>query len=155
MYVHATDTPGLAALRAAGAWPWPRPADAEGLAGLLTSAVPPVPGEPPQAGATAPAGEPSPASVPIAMRLMVDPGASGIAPPSVAEELFSTVRTLILRDPRPRTDVDVAAELGVDQAQARKWLTQMVAEGALERSGQRPARYRPQAAGPRQMDLLD
>ncbi len=58
-----------------------------------------------------------------------------------AEELFASVRTLLLRYlHEPRTVVDVTRAFDVQKNQADSWLKRLVADGAIERL--KPTRYR-------------
>ena len=58
-----------------------------------------------------------------------------------AEELFASVRTLLLRYlHEPRTVVDVAKAFDVQKNQADSWLKRLLADGAIERL--KPTRYR-------------
>jgi len=136
---------GLDALAKKGALPWPEPIDADGLNAVL--ATPPPEREPslgqnqlsfvaPQEGA----GEVRDAEISASEY-------GEVVPPvdeperSAANELFVTVRSLVLRLVRePMKAAEVARGLGVTTPQAEQWLKRLVAEGALEKS-QRPVRY--------------
>lgn len=151
VYVRASgDTgPGLDGLRQRGAIPWPEPANAEALAELLDERSAKAPGEPPQG------------RLPLAVRdaaaaekrdtcdeePMRQPGSPPERVPdeSPREELLSKVREILGRTNEPRTEADIAEDLGVSKGQARDWLKRLVEEGTLEKlSG--PVRYRSRAA---------
>jgi predicted Rossmann fold nucleotide-binding protein DprA/Smf involved in DNA uptake len=63
---------------------------------------------------------------------------SGISP---AEQLFSTVRSLLSQLDQPRTDKEIAAELEVTTGQVKEWLKRLVKDGTLEKLSA-PTRYR-------------
>lgn len=65
--------------------------------------------------------------------------------PSAAEELFDTVGKLLARMDEPKTEAEIAEELGVQKVQARKWLQRLVKEGRLEKLS-KPVRYAPAAS---------
>jgi predicted Rossmann fold nucleotide-binding protein DprA/Smf involved in DNA uptake len=139
-------SPGLDALAKKGALPWPEPVDADGLNAVLATPAPeraPSPGQTqlsfdtPREGADEVRDAENPAS-----------GSLSIAPPSTrepdlspADELFATMRSLVLRLARePMKATDIARGLGVTAPQAQKWLGRLVEDGTLEKS-KRPARY--------------
>ncbi|MBN9492541.1 DNA-protecting protein DprA [bacterium] len=57
-----------------------------------------------------------------------------------AAVLLETVSSLITPMPKPRKPAEIASELGVMEAQARKWLEQLTERGTLARI-ERPVRY--------------
>jgi len=150
----AEPAPGLDALREIGALAWPEPKEHEDLASLLaspTSAAPEpqsasaqmaidTPPSSPGADQGAPAVAPAPSQVPA-------------EPPSPAEELFATVRALVIRLDTPKTDAEIAETLKISKPQAKEWLARLVEEGVLERTT-RPVRYRPASERPRQKSLF-
>lgn len=130
----------LEALKNKGAMPWPNPADANDLNAVFQSGASKTP-------------------IPLAQSdlpfdLQQEPVAPGLqagakpelqvaeAPnPSPAEELYQTIRSLIIRMlVNPRKAAEIAVELNVTKPQAEEWLKRLVAEGILEKSG-RPVRY--------------
>jgi predicted ArsR family transcriptional regulator len=62
------------------------------------------------------------------------------APTTPAEELFAKVRALVHQMNAPKTDAEVALELGVSKSQAKEWLQRLVKEGVLEKLS-KPTRY--------------
>jgi predicted Rossmann fold nucleotide-binding protein DprA/Smf involved in DNA uptake len=169
VYNGGTPSPGLSALREAGARPWPEPADPDALAALL--AGDPVDTGPAESANARPAHPIAsiPAAAPAADLAAMAPAVPTAATPAasddrhaaipsdqqspIAGELFATVRRLILLNPQPRTESSIADELGVNKAQAKEWIARLVDEGGLEKLG-RPARYRPRDAGYCQGDLF-
>ena len=145
VYVRAAGAaePGLAALRARGALPWPDPSTPEALEDLLheTSPAPQsAPAQPPalELAESAPEPQPAPAETPSR---------------DTAARMRAVARACILHAcaAGPRTANDIAAALGVSRPQANDWLTRFAAEGAVEKTA-RPAHYRapapPSAAQP-------
>ena len=144
VYVRAAAAaePGLAALRACGALPWPDPQASEALKDLLHETSPAPQSSlaqtpEPEVAESAPEPQPAPAEPP---------------PGDPAARLRAAARACVLHAcaAGPRTADDIAAALGVSKAQANDWLTRFAAEGAVEKTA-RPARYRasaPPAAAP-------
>jgi predicted Rossmann fold nucleotide-binding protein DprA/Smf involved in DNA uptake len=121
----AASSAGLDALVKKGALPWPDPADADGLDAALAAPIPEGQSQLSFASPQASGGELRDAN----------------APAPASDELFGTVRSLVLRIVgEPLTEGEVARRLGVTEAQAHRWLKRLVEEGALERS-QKPVRY--------------
>ncbi len=74
--------------------------------------------------------------------LPVPAGAGSGSSVRPAEELFASARRLLLRClGEPRTEADIAEAFDVGKGQARLWLKQLVADGAIEKLA-RPVRYR-------------
>lgn len=123
---------GLDALRERGAIPWPGPPTAESLAKCLRGD--PVLKSPDAVdGARSlrerdepapPADEPKAERSPDAPSIVLD----GAPVPSPAEELFTTVRTLLASMDGPRTEAGVATHLNVLRAQAGVWLKRFIEE---------------------------
>ncbi len=142
----AEGSPGLDGLAKKGALPWPEPVDADGLNAALAT--------------PAPERAPSPVQTQLSFastRESVDQvrdaeppayGSGALAPPaadppvrSEADELFTTVRSLVLRLAcKPIQATEVARRLRVSEPQAQKWLSLLVKEGTLEKS-ERPVHY--------------
>jgi len=73
----------------------------------------------------------------------VSPAEPGLAQPKLtpAEALYRSVRELLKRElSEPKNEVQVAELLSVSTAQAKTWLTRLVADGVLETVSQ-PLRY--------------
>ena len=147
VYVRSNGDPGkaLEALRRRGALPWPNPARPAELVELLAVHVNPEiqatdrdqlalptvknPVQPYETQSEIPQTDvpsPSPPNLPM----------------TPAEELFAEVRSLLQRMQTPKTDAEVALELGVSKSQAQVWLRRLVKEGVLEKLS-KPSRYRP------------
>jgi DNA processing protein len=112
-------SPGLEALVARGARPWPEPRTPEALDGLLLEAASEtLPPAPPGRDTSAQAAPASPPADPF----------------GPAQALRAVVKQLVLPLlETPRKDVDVARALDVSTPQARAWLEQLVVEGLLEK----------------------
>lgn len=146
---------GIDALRAAGALPWPEPAEPEELTALLktTTKEPQTLGPKLTEDALAPL--PFAEAIPRAPALAPSPGPEAPPPPAgPAEELFATVRSLMARLDGPRTDVEIAEALNVSRPQAKEWLARLVEEGVLAKSSH-PIRYLPAATLPNQQTLFN
>ena len=142
VYVRSTGekSGALDALKNKGAMPWPNPADADDLNAVFQTGL---------SRATTP---PTQSNLPFdAQHEPVKPGLmTGVTPDlqvaedpvlSPAEELYQTIQSLIIHLlEKPKKAVEVAAELNVTKRQAEEWLSRLVAEGILEKSG-RPVRY--------------
>jgi predicted Rossmann fold nucleotide-binding protein DprA/Smf involved in DNA uptake len=139
---------GLDALRKKGAQPWPNPKEADELDSVL--AAPPsnhssMPGQS-QLSFGAHSEDTKSAPQTTAKISSGKPAAMKKHPITVpnlhaADELFRTVRTLILRVIRePKRAAEVAADLGVTQRQAEEWLKRLVDEGVVDKS-KNPVRY--------------
>lgn len=137
---------GLDALRHKGALPWPDPTTIESLTELL--AVAPslkkdaprqrelrdlIDGEFVQACGDVP-------NPPANNGLLTPHGVESAS--TLADELFAKVRELLEKMTTSKTDVEVAAELGVSKSQAQKWLQRLVAEGVLDKHT-KPVKYGP------------
>jgi len=139
-------SPGLDGLAKKGALAWPEPVGADGLNAVLAT---PVPERVPSLGQTQlyfasrqeGADEVRDAESPAF-------GSNASVPPSrdqpelsAADELFTTVRALVLRLVRKRMKAaEVARGLGVTAPQAQEWLKRLAEEGVLEKS-KKDARY--------------
>lgn len=148
VYVRSTGSvsKGLDALRSKGALRWPNPEDAGGLDAALAEPVPEPPNGQAQLGfgslGDGGNGEPGKRAEPTTARTTgVARGPEDEPDVDVADELYGTVRSLVLRVLRePQGKADVARALGVTQAQAEKWLTRLTEEGVLVKRT-RPVRY--------------
>lgn len=123
VYVRSTGEPsaGLDALRTEGAMVWPNPQDEEAFRRVFEG----VP------------------SIQQALPIQTDVVHSGEAQkvPTPAEILFVAVRDLIrILLKVPMKDADVAAALGVSNAQAKAWLQRLIEECVIEKQ-QKPAGY--------------
>ena len=146
VYVRSTGDPGkgLEALRRRGALPWPNPATPAELVELL--AVPDNPDiQPPDRDQLALPAVKEPAQqyethgeLPQTYVSQPTPAAVPMPP---AEELFAMVRSLLQPMQAPKTDAEIALELGVSKSQAQAWLQRLVKEGVLEKLS-KPSRYR-------------
>ncbi|CAH2397751.1 DNA-processing protein DprA [Mesorhizobium ventifaucium] len=159
LYVRSTGdvSPGLAALRRKGAWPWPNPDTPEALQETLNaSAEEPSQGDlalfaAKMAADISPAPHVSRESAPTSSAIVSHDGAiDAIAseqlanqPEAPAEILFATVRELILRHVSDHSmkDDDVADVLRISSRQAKQWLGRLVDEGHLEKV-KKPAGYK-------------
>lgn len=137
---------GLDALVTKGALPWPEPDDVVGLNAVLARPVVERGLSPAQKQLSF---ESPHDSVGIVREVEIPAyGSSATSPPatqrpklSAADELFETVRSLVLRIVRePMNATGIAGDLGVTEPQARKWLDRLVREGTLKKSD-RPVRY--------------
>ncbi|HOE12065.1 MAG TPA: DNA-processing protein DprA [bacterium] len=151
VYVRADGESGkeMEALQRKGASAWPNPGTPEALRKLLTSRVSPKkttseqdnlfsllseePAKAPEVAPVLPAEKPCPES----SKKPVD-------------EEFAKAREMLRNLPSARTASEVAANLGVSEKQARKWLQRLVKEGVLEKHGT-PVRYAPKS----QLSLLE
>jgi predicted Rossmann fold nucleotide-binding protein DprA/Smf involved in DNA uptake len=137
-------SPGLDALAKKGALPWPEPVDVEGLNAILATPPP----EPESSSGQTQLSFAVPKADTVRDTDTPASGSQSIAPPSIpepdsspADELFATVRSLVLRLARePMKATDIARGLGVTAPQAQKWLNLLVKDGTLEKS-KRPVRY--------------
>lgn len=146
IFVRSTGEPGngLEALRRRGALPWPNPATPAELVELL--AMPdgpeiqtsdrdqltfPTVNEPARQYDAATDMPETELSNPIPAAAPIDP----------AEELFAVVRALLQRLQAPKTDVEIALELGVSKSQTQVWLRRLIKEGMIEKLS-KPTRYR-------------
>jgi hypothetical protein len=146
VYVRSNGDPGkgLEALRRRGGLPWPNPATPAELVELLAVHVNPEiqatdrdqlalptvkdPAQPYETQSEIPQTDvpsPSPPNLPM----------------TPAEELIAEVRSLLQGMHTPKTDAEVALELGVSKSQAHVWLRRLVKEGVLEKLS-KPSRYR-------------
>lgn len=137
---------GLEALRQKGALPWPGPKTPEALAEVLTSEVSSrnTPSQNELFSARKEIQQPR--EVPQNL-LPVDPSCPTLSvetPQNPADELFDKVRELLGKIQPPKTEAEVAADLNVSNAQAKKWLQRLVDEGFLEKHA-KPVRYGPKA----------
>jgi DNA processing protein len=147
VYVRSTGElgAGLEALQKKRALPWPNPRSPEELREVLRAAVVERGGAPQQK-SLLDACEDRPAPLQPAESPRHAEKPSGAATPPTeesgsAQELFDMVRQLLARMNRPKTEAQIADELGVQKVQARQWLERLVKEGRLEKLS-RPVRYR-------------
>jgi len=135
---------GLEALRQMGALPWPNPSTPEAFVEALTVdpmpeknahgqdellfAVHEEPGKPYEAQPNVLPSEPTTLSQ------------TATSPVSPAEELFAKVKELLARMETPKTEAEVAEELGVSKSQAKEWLQRLTMEGVLKKIP-KPVRY--------------
>lgn len=134
---------GLEALRRRGALAWPNPVTPEELVEVLTVQVHPESNAPDQDQLPLPtAKEPAQEYEPQNERRQTDTSqpSPAAAPTTPAEELFAKVRSLVHQMNTPKTDAEVALELGVSKSQAKEWLQRLVKEGVLEKRS-KPTRY--------------
>ncbi len=128
---------GIKALQEKGARPWPDPSSPDEFVEALAANVEPTKGAPLQAGLPLSISEQTPPPYAAGARPSVPPP----EPPSVipletlplGEQLFAKVKELLLASKFPKTESQVASELGVGMGQAREWLRRLVEEGALEK----------------------
>jgi predicted Rossmann fold nucleotide-binding protein DprA/Smf involved in DNA uptake len=135
---------GLDALRRRGALPWPNPVGPEELVQAVVAQVPPEAHPSDRDQLSLPViNEPTQEYTNQNERLRADlPQTSPtVAPTTPAEELFAKVRSLLQQMSTPKTDAEVAVELGISKNQAKEWLQRLVQEGVLEKLP-RPTRYR-------------
>ena len=139
VYVRSNGDPGkgLDALRRKGGLPWPNPATPPEFVELLAVHVNPEiqvtdRDQLPLPTVKEPAHQDATHEIPQSeVNLPMTP----------AEELFAAVRSLLQQMQTPKTDVEVALELGVLKSQAQEWLRRLVKEGVLEKLS-KPSRYR-------------
>ena len=143
---HGQTGKGLEALRRKGALPWPNPETPEVLAEVLA-----VVGSPRQAAPrqndlfAAVREEPRQASAIPQSVLPINASGSPLSvesPLAPADELFAKVRELLGKMQTPRTDAEVATDLGVLKSQAKEWLQRLVEDGVIEEYTRKPVRYR-------------
>lgn len=141
LYVRSTGDGGaaLSALRKKGALLWPNPGTPDQLIDVLNADQRPS-GELLQMGLFEDVTEDT--SSEAASEASKHCAASPTAPELLmADELFSKVRELLCCLEGPKTETEIAEQLGVSQPQARKWLHRLVEEGVLQKIG-RPVRYK-------------
>ena len=126
--------------------PWPNPETPEVLAEVLA-----VVGSPRQAAPrqndlfAAVREEPRQASAIPQSVLPINASGSPLSvesPLAPADELFAKVRELLGKMQTPRTDAEVATDLGVLKSQAKEWLQRLVEDGVIEEYTRKPVRYR-------------
>jgi len=149
IYVRSTGEPqkGLEALRKLGALPWPNPQTIQELESLFHDPInqnnPPLQNDLPLSlnGANqAINGTSQKQSLPE-----VEQTSRSIQEQkTLAEELFNKVIELLSRTKSPKTEAQVAEELGVSKSQAREWLLRLVENGQFEKLS-KPVRYRSSA----------
>lgn len=147
VYVRTTagGSAGLAALAEKGALVWPEPVDADGLAAVIATPAPEyrVPADEGKLSFSSPQDSELKVRVPgtSASELSASRPPGDQPDLSVANDLFSTVRSLVLRLVRgPTKAAEIARGLGVTGPQVQKWLERLVQEGVLEKN-RRDARY--------------
>jgi DNA processing protein len=134
---------GLEALRRRGAVPWPNPVTPAEFVEVLSVQVHPERNAPdrdqlPLPTVKEPAREDDTRNeIPQTDMSQPSPAAAATTP---AEELFAKVRSLVHQMNTPKTDAEVALELGVSKSQAKEWLQRLVKEGVLEKLS-KPTRY--------------
>jgi len=151
-------SPGLDALRAKGARPWPNPEDADGLVAVLQEDRESKAPKKRLLGLPLAAGEPYGENArQIDKPVIAEAGQErikerreGTAAPAgrrtetqanPAEVLFATVQELLLGLlAKPRSEAEVCEVLQVSKGQAREWLSRMADEGALKKLN-RPVRF--------------
>ena len=139
---------GLEALRRKGALSWPNPETPEALEEVLITEVSPMKAIPVQNELFSSVREkPKQAyeipqnSLPANNSCPPAPVESSLTP---ADELFAKVRELLGKMTMPKTDAEVAADLGVSKSQAEVWLQRLVKEGVMEKHAN-PVRYKPKS----------
>jgi len=137
---------GNAALLQHGAVPWPNPRDCDGLAQALAKAAEAVAAEPKQEALSFALREQSPSteSTRTGQPSTALPANEGPHEPAAtpAHSLFNSVRKILHRElAEPKSEVEVAELLNISRAQAKAWLTRLVADGELEKLA-KPPRYR-------------
>lgn len=136
---------GLEALRRRGALPWPNPVTPAELVELLAIQVDPETHAPDRDQLSLPTvKEPAPHYYEARSEeshTHVPQPSPAATPVTASEELFARVRSLLELMQTPRTDAEVAVELGVSKSQAQAWLRRLVEEGVLEKLS-KPSRYR-------------
>ena len=156
VYVRSTGAPseGLEALQQKGAKPWPNPDSADAFKAILEAGFSKTPGQQPHKQILLDmepvTTEPEPAQTirqaPITQHVVLSP----------AEELFQTVKSLILRIVKiPKSKKEIKAKLGITHSQANEWLQRIVKEGDLEKRGWRGRYMAPQQHIARQTNLFD
>ena len=123
---------GLEALRRKGALPWPNPDTPEALEEVLAVELSQGRATPGQTELfSSIREEPEQAYIPQSSVVIDDSptGLSAESPSTPADELFATVRELLVKMETPTTEVEVASDLGVSKSQAKEWLQRLVQEG--------------------------
>jgi len=139
---------GLEALLRKGALPWPNPETPEALAEVLEVQVSSSKAAPGQTEFFSSIREEAEQAygIPQSLAPINDPptGLSVESPFAPAAELLANVRKLMGITTTPKTDAEVATELGVSKSQAKKSLEQLVQEGVIDKHT-RPVRYGPKS----------
>jgi predicted Rossmann fold nucleotide-binding protein DprA/Smf involved in DNA uptake len=145
VYVRSTGETGkgLEALRRRGALPWPNPVTPEEFVAVVAVQVHPQsdtldPGQPSVSTAREPMQEYEVQNEILQTDMSQPSPADAPTPPK--EELLAKVRLLVHQMKTPKTDAEVALELGVSKSQAKEWLQCLVKEGVLEKLS-KPTRY--------------
>jgi len=134
----------LEALQQRGALPWTDPETPEAWNGLLTAR-----------GVSTAAATGQGDLLPLFMEAAPHQGSAeraegpgtphGAPPLDSAEELLATVKGLLIRImTAPRTETEIADDLGVLRSQAKEWLERLVDDGVMEKH-HHPVRYGPKA----------
>jgi DNA processing protein len=150
VYVRSTgeSSAGLDALQKKGAIPWPNPQDSDSFDAVFNVNMP-IPTASEQMGLSLYSNGGTPDELPAApvVRETAPVSESGTANKTAktestpAEALYAAAREAIQRLLNaPMKDTEVAAALGVSNAQAKAWLQRLVAEGVLEKQ-KKPAGY--------------
>jgi DNA processing protein len=150
LYVRSTDeaSNGLDALRRMGAERWPNPEDRDGLGAALAppvSSLSILPDQNELSFASQPtdtkASSQHEANIPATTTTAMRERPGDDPEFEAAEELFRTVRGLVLRIVRePKKAAEVALALGVTERQAEQWLKRLSEEGVLAKD-KKPIRY--------------
>ena len=142
VYVRSTggSSESLEVLKNLGAMPWPNPAGAGELDTVFQPDIIRTPTPPTQRNLLFdPQQEPAEPGLRAGATQELQIADDPILNP--AEELYQTIQSLIIHIlEKPKKAVEVATELNVTKRQAEEWLSRLVAEGILEKSG-RPVRY--------------
>ena len=133
VYVRSTGATGkgLDALLKKGALPWPNPTAPDELVDVLNARPANSRVEAVQGALSLTVGAPQRA---LAQEAQDGPSQTEPAQAGLAEDLFATVRELLLGFlEHPKNETEVASALGVTRPQAREWLKRLAEDGAVER----------------------
>jgi len=136
---------GIPALLQHGAMPWPNPRSADELAQVFSQAAAALLAAPKQETLSFDLREKaSPYGIQhVETPSTAPPAEADLAQPRLtpAEALYGSVREILKRElAEPKNEVQVAELLSVSKAQAKTWLTRLVADGVLEKVAN-PLRY--------------
>ncbi len=138
---------GNAALIHHGGRPWPNPQNAAELGQILSAAMESVAAEPKQEALPFTLRE-QPAAYAGSNKPVEPAYVGGEAPKAIlspAEELFKTVREIVLRElgVASLTEAEIVGLLGVTKTQAKEWLAKLIKEGTVEKVKRtKPVQYR-------------